>query len=57
MLEKPVALKILDPDLALSEEMVELFKREAKAASRLDHPNSVRILDFGRQVDQPLAPG
>src|SRR5688572_4626364 len=47
VLEKSVALKILDPELAASEEMVDLFKHEAKAASRIDHPNSVRILDFG----------
>lgn len=51
VLEKPVALKILDADLALSADMVEYFKREAKAASRLDHPNSVRILDFGSEPD------
>jgi serine/threonine-protein kinase len=49
VLEKPVALKILDLELARSPEMVELFKREAKAASRLDHPNSVRVLDFGTE--------
>jgi serine/threonine-protein kinase len=50
VLEKPIALKVLDPELARNAEIVELFKREAKAASRLDHANSVRILDFGADV-------
>src|SRR5690349_16470888 len=47
VLEKVVALKILHPDMARNEEFVERFKHEARAASRIDHPNSVRVLDFG----------
>ena len=27
------------------------FKREAKAASRMDHPNSLRVIDFGEDGD------
>src|SRR6185295_15134683 len=42
-----VAVKILDSAAARDEEIIERFKREADTASRLDHPNIVRALDFG----------
>ncbi len=46
-LDKVVALKVLHPDLATDPTFAARFKREAKAASKLDHPNSIRIIDFG----------
>lgn len=46
-LDKSVAIKILHPDMARDPAFVARFHREAKAASRLDHPSSVRVLDFG----------
>jgi serine/threonine protein kinase len=46
-LDKVVALKVLHADMVKHENFVERFKREARAASRLEHPNSVRVLDFG----------
>jgi serine/threonine protein kinase len=46
-LDKIVALKLLHPDLATDATFAARFKREAKAASKLDHPNSIRIIDFG----------
>jgi serine/threonine-protein kinase len=46
-LEKVVALKVLHADMVKHENFVERFKREARAASKLEHPNSVRVLDFG----------
>jgi serine/threonine-protein kinase len=42
-----VALKLLHPELAHIEYMARRFAREAKAASRLSHPNIVAILDYG----------
>jgi serine/threonine protein kinase len=45
--ERPVALKIITPQLMQNDEFVERFKREAKAAGRLRHPNVVDVTDFG----------
>src|SRR5262245_26732526 len=53
-LDRTVALKVLHHDIARDGELTERFKREARAASRLDHPNSVRVLDFGQDDDSQL---
>ena len=45
--ERTVALKVLAPRLAGEAEFLERFRREAKAAGRLRHPNIVDITDFG----------
>lgn len=45
--ERPVALKVISPSLMNNREFVERFKREAKAAGRLRHPNVVNVTDFG----------
>lgn len=46
-----IALKILNEDAATDPTYRARFAREAKAASRLDHPNSVRVLDSGEDTD------
>lgn len=43
-----VALKRIHPHLASQRAFVEMFLDEALIASRLDHPNVCRVLDFGR---------
>ncbi len=50
-LDKIVAIKVLHPEFATEASFVMRFKREAKAASRIDHPNSLRVLDFGQEPD------
>ncbi len=50
-LERTVAIKVLHRDFAADPEFADRFWREAKAASRLDHPNSIRVLDFGQESD------
>jgi serine/threonine protein kinase len=46
-LDKWVAVKILHRELAEQPNFVERFKLEAFSASRLEHPNLLRVLDFG----------
>jgi len=43
-----VAIKVVHPELASDKEIVARFLREAKVASRLDHPNIVRTIDVGQ---------
>src|SRR6187549_2939628 len=45
--ERPVAVKIISPEYMQRAEFVERFRREARAAGRLRHPNVVDVTDFG----------
>ncbi len=53
-LDKSVVLKLLRASLLSDTRTVARFQREAKAASRLNHPNSISILDFGQAEDGAL---
>ena len=46
-LERQVVIKVLHSHLAKDPEMLERFRREARAASQLVHPNIVQLLDAG----------
>ncbi|HWO25001.1 MAG TPA: diguanylate cyclase, partial [Kofleriaceae bacterium] len=47
-LERPVAIKMLRPDLAVDEAFVEHLRGEAAMLARLQHPNLVQIYNFGQ---------
>ena len=45
--ERHVAIKVIAPQYMQRTEFVERFRREARAAGRLRHPNVVNVTDFG----------
>ena len=51
--DRYVALKLIAPQFMQNQEFVERFKREARAAGRLRHPNVVDVTDFGFSGNEP----
>src|SRR4051812_45765827 len=51
MLSRKVALKVMHPAMAVDPKFVLRFHREARAASRLEHPSSVRVIEYGEEPD------
>jgi serine/threonine protein kinase len=52
-LEREVAIKVLSDVLALDQDYVARFEREARLAARLSHPHLVAIYDFSAQRTRP----
>src|SRR5439155_10972302 len=46
-LDRPVALKVIRPDLARNQSIVERFKQELLLAREVTHKNVIRIYDLG----------
>src|SRR5215468_12774101 len=46
-LDRAVAIKLLLPALSRDEKMRERFRREARSAASLRHPNIIQIYDYG----------
>ncbi|MBX7220887.1 MAG: protein kinase [Blastocatellia bacterium] len=46
-LDRVIALKVVLPDFVSSNETLERFRQEARAAARLNHPNVIGVYDFG----------
>ncbi|MEZ0230668.1 MAG: serine/threonine-protein kinase, partial [Planctomycetota bacterium] len=51
-LDRTVAVKLLPEQLAKEPEFQQRFEREARALALLDHPNIVRVHDFGHEGDE-----
>ncbi|HZA39076.1 MAG TPA: PASTA domain-containing protein [Actinomycetota bacterium] len=52
LLDRSVAVKILQPSLASNPEFVQRFKQEARAAARLLHSNVVAVYDYGSEDER-----
>ena len=50
-LGRPVALKLIHPEMASQPEFRERLKAEAQAAANLDHPSIVKIYSFGESAE------
>jgi serine/threonine protein kinase len=53
-IDRTLALKMLNPQMAQDPTWVQRFYNEAKACSRLQHPNTIRMYDFGQTSDGRL---
>jgi len=51
VLDREVALKVIHPHLARDKSFVDKFRREAKVAAKLSHPNLVNVFDQGTDGD------
>ncbi|HVS82941.1 MAG TPA: serine/threonine-protein kinase [Pyrinomonadaceae bacterium] len=51
MIERPVAIKVLNQRFVGDQTAQERFRREARAAGRMHHPNAVTVTDFGTTED------
>lgn len=54
VLKSPVAVKLIDLDIARKDGAVERFLREAQATAALRSPHVVQVLDYGVDGDQPF---
>jgi serine/threonine protein kinase len=51
LIDRPVAVKVLNPRFVEDEAARTRFQREARAAGRLQHTNAVTVTDFGQTQD------
>ena len=52
-LERAVAIKLLHSAISSEDDQLERFRREARAAARLSHPNVVNVIDAGEDDGMP----
>ncbi|HVK78384.1 MAG TPA: serine/threonine-protein kinase [Kofleriaceae bacterium] len=50
-IDRVIAIKVLNPQMAQDPTWVQRFGNEARACSRLQHPNTIRMFDFGQTSD------
>ncbi|HEX3803825.1 MAG TPA: protein kinase [Solirubrobacteraceae bacterium] len=52
-LERFVAIKLMNREIASDSDQLERFRREARAVARLSHPNIVHVIDAGEDDGRP----
>jgi len=52
-LERFVAIKLMNREIATDSDQLERFRREARAVARLSHPNIVHVIDAGEDEGRP----
>jgi serine/threonine protein kinase len=53
VLDRPVAIKLLHREISEEADQLERFRREARTAARLSHPNLVGVIDAGEDGGRP----
>ena len=53
-LKRACAVKVLRPELSVNQVLQSRFSTEAAAVAKLDHPNTVKVYDFGQDTDGSL---
>ena len=54
-MDRTVAIKILHPHLSSDRTTLERFRREARAAAQIHHPNAIAVIDFGVTRESAIA--
>jgi len=52
-LERPVAIKLMNREIADDSDQLERFRREARAVAQLSHPHIVGVIDYGEDQGRP----
>lgn len=52
-LGRPVAVKVISDTLAVDQQWLHRFEREARAAASVSHPHIVQVFDYSVRGDQP----
>src|SRR5437764_1126554 len=52
-LQRPVAIKLMNREVASESEQLERFRREARAVAQLSHPHIVGVMDYGQDGGRP----
>src|SRR5688572_29582646 len=53
-LQRPVAIKVLHDELVHEPTMLQRFRREARVAAKLSHPNVIGVLDVGETAGHQI---
>src|ERR1700684_841288 len=52
-LQRQVAIKLMNREVATDSDQLERFRREARAVARLSHPDIVHVIDAGEDAIRP----